>query len=107
VEACLRDAELKRELARTNLPKGHSSAPPRDIASFRQNPTYAGDGTRVDLAYAIYALSHGSTPDQVEVALRSRSLAHKGSEKRQTEYVERTIKKALAIAGNERPGLVR
>jgi hypothetical protein len=107
VEACLRDAALKREQARANSPKGRTSAPIRDIESFRQNPTYAGDGTRIDLAYVIYALSHGSALDQVEAALRSRSLAHKGSEKRQTEYVERTIKKAFAIAGNERPGLVR
>ena len=107
VEARFRDAALKREQARANLPKGHAPAPIRDIESFRQNPTYAGDGTRIDLAYAIYALSRGSDSVQVEAALRSRSLAHKGSEKRQTEYIERTIKKALAIAGNERPSLIR
>ena len=107
VEARLREAALKREQARSNLPRAYSSAPLRDIESFRQNPSYAGDGTRVDLAYAIYALSHGSAPDQVEAALRTRSLPHKGSEKRQTQYLERTIKKALAIAGNERPSLVR
>ena len=29
-------------------------------------------------------------------AIRSRDLSHKGNERRQNEYVERTIKKALA-----------
>jgi hypothetical protein len=59
---------------------------------------YAGDGTRIDLAYAIYAISHGASERQVEAAIRSRDLSHKGGDKRQAEYVERTVKKALARA---------
>ena len=62
-----------------------------------QNPRYAGDATRVDLAFAIYALSHGSSGDQVAAVLRSRDLSHKGDEKRQNQYVDRTIKKALNV----------
>ena len=68
----------------------------KDIDSFRANPQYAGDGTRVDLAFAIYAISHGAPVAQVEASIRSRDLSHKGNEKRQLEYVERTIRKATA-----------
>jgi len=72
---------------------------PQDLKSidvFRADERYGGDGTRVDLAYAVYALSHGASAAEVEVAIRSRDLSHKGNERRQNDYVERTIKKALA-----------
>ena len=71
----------------------------RNIEHFRSNPAYGGDKTRSDLAYAIYALSHGIGEMDVAQALRSRDLTHKGNEKRQVEYVDRTIKKAMATAG--------
>jgi hypothetical protein len=74
----------------------------KSIDVFRADDRYGGDGTRVDLAYAVYALSRGITAAEVEAAIRSRDLSHKGSERRQTEYVERTIKKALATIGRER-----
>ena len=72
---------------------------PQDVKSidvFRGDSRYGGDGTRVDLAYAVYALSHGASTADVEAAIRSRDLSHKGNERRQNEYVDRTIKKALA-----------
>ncbi len=72
---------------------------PQDLKSidvFRTDGRYGGDGTRVDLAYAVYALSHGASAADVEIAIRSRDLSHKGNERRQNDYVERTIKKALA-----------
>lgn len=69
----------------------------KSIDEFRSDPRYGGDGTRIDLAFAIYALSHGATTDQVESAIRTRDLSHKGTDKRQADYVERTIKKALAV----------
>jgi hypothetical protein len=68
----------------------------KSIDVFRADGRYGGDGTRVDLAYAIYSLSHGAGPAEVQVAIRSRDLSHKGNDRRQNEYVERTIKKALA-----------
>jgi hypothetical protein len=83
--------------ARHNL--GWGPAPQRTIEYFRMNSLYGGDGTRIDLAYAIYALSHGVSDEQVKAAIRSRDLSHKGNEKRQNEYVERTVSKALAIVG--------
>jgi len=67
----------------------------KGIEDFRANPRYGGDATRVDLAFAIYALSHGADAEQVAAALRSRDLSHKGDEKRQMQYVDRTVGKAL------------
>ncbi len=67
----------------------------KDINAFRTDPRYGGDGTRIDLAYAIYALARGSAVSEVQTTIRSRDLSHKGNERRQNEYVERTIKKAL------------
>jgi hypothetical protein len=68
----------------------------KSIDAFRADSRYGGDGTRIDLAYALYALSHGAHASEVQAAIRSRDLSHKGNERRQNEYVERTIKKALA-----------
>jgi hypothetical protein len=87
----------ERERRRTTGPRDGASGALRGIDSFRANPTYAGDGTRIDLAYAIYALAHGVPDVQIDAAIRSRDLSHKGNEKRQGEYVERTIRKAAAL----------
>lgn len=35
--------------------------------------------------------------DAIAAAIRSRDLSHKGNEKRQAEYVDRTVKKAAAM----------
>ena len=74
----------------------------KSIDAFRADPRYRGDGTRIDLAYAVYAIAHGRTEAEVEAAIRSRDLSHKGSERRQHDYVERTIKKALAATDRSR-----
>ena len=66
----------------------------RSVDDFRSNPRYGGDATREDLAYAIYALAHGADTSQVSAALKGRDLSHKGDEKRQKQYVERTLAKA-------------
>jgi hypothetical protein len=68
----------------------------KTIDGFRAGARYGGDGTRIDLAYAVYAFSHGASAAEVAAVIRSRDLSHKGNERRQNEYVERTIKKALA-----------
>jgi hypothetical protein len=68
----------------------------KSVETFRANARYGGDGTRIDLAYAVYAFSHGATAAEVEAAIRSRDLSHKGNERRQHDYVERTMRKALA-----------
>ena len=69
----------------------------KTIDQFRANPIYAGDATRGDLAYAIYALSLGASVEQVEATIAARDLSHKGGEKRQADYLARTIKKALTL----------
>jgi hypothetical protein len=97
------DAELNRAREKRNaqvrnhtrVGPGHSTSL-KTIEEFRADSRYAGDGTRIDIAYAIYAIAHGASSDQVGAAIRSRDLTHKGSEKRQEDYVERTIRKALS-----------
>lgn len=99
--------ELERRTAEREhwKPKHPAHANPQDLKSidaFRADSRYGGDGTRVDLAYAVYALSHGISTAEVDSAVRSRNLSHKGSERRQDDYVARTIKKALATTGRDR-----
>lgn len=91
----------RRQAEREHVRRSHlaNAIRPQDLKSidvFRTDGRYAGDGTRVDLAFAVYALSHGATAEQVETAIRSRDLSHKGNERRQDDYVTRTIKKAQA-----------
>jgi hypothetical protein len=106
--ASLKEALEKREAERQALrnrmvaPRSRECTRLKPIDAFRSNPKYAGDGTRIDLAYAIYAFSHGATETEVRAAIRSRDLAHKGSEKRQDEYVDRTVSKAAAMTDAER-----
>lgn len=78
----------------------------KSIDEFRGDPKYQADGTRIDLAFAIYAVSHGVARDEVEATLRTRDLTHKGTEKRQSEYIERTIRKALEVT-ERRPARAR
>jgi hypothetical protein len=66
----------------------------KGIEEFRTKPIYGGDHTRVDLAYAVYALAHGVPENEARHTLASRDLTHKGDTKRQQEYIDRTIKKA-------------
>jgi hypothetical protein len=97
VEDELRKATEQRDRQKSAPREYRAGALTKSIDSFRSNPIYGGDGTRIDLAYSIYALSHGCSTAEVEAALRSRSLDHKGTEKRQSEYVERTIQKATKL----------
>jgi len=85
--------QLRKQIARMApmLPKDLKT-----IDGFRADARYGGDGTRIDFAYAVYAFSHGASPTEVAAVIRSRDRSHKGSDRRQSDYVERTIKKALA-----------
>jgi len=100
VEADLTRAREKRDAQarqHARVASGHTTSL-KTIEEFRADSRYTGDGTRIDIAYAIYAIAHGVSIDQVGTAIRSRDLTHKGSEKRQEDYVERTIRKALSAA---------
>ena len=67
----------------------------KTIDDFRGEAVYAGDGNRIDLAYAVYALAHGVDEAAVRHAIQTRDLSKKGSEARQEAYVDRTIAKAV------------
>ena len=96
------EAEEEEKQARARrAPTSVEPRPLKPIAVFRNDSRYGGDGTRIDLAYAIYAFSHGLDESAVSAALRSRDLSHKGPERRQDEYIERTIQKAIGTVRGE------
>ncbi len=70
----------------------------KSIDDFRNNPMYSGDGNRIDLAFAVYAASHGLAESDIRAAIGNRDLSHKGNPRRQEEYVERTLQKAIETA---------
>lgn len=94
--------ERDRATAEERRRRSYSSAQPttqlKTIDDFRNNPTYSGDGNRIDLAFAVYAVSHGMNEADIRAAIAGRDLSHKGNERRQEEYVTRTIQKAFETA---------
>ena len=92
----LRNSRVARKTRRPcrSFAETESRRNSKSIDSFRTNPVYGGDNTRADLAYAVYAFAHGASEDDVRSALHSRDFRHKGPEKRQIDYVNRTVKKA-------------
>ena len=75
----------------------------KTIEDFRRRSTYCGDHTRSDLAYAIYALAHGVPENVLRQQLASRDLNHKGNQKRQQEYLNRTVLKARTRLSESHP----
>jgi hypothetical protein len=107
VRQALEDRKKERQQLRDGSGAGRPGErlPLKSIDAFRNDPKYGGDGTRIDLAYSIYAVSNGATEVEVSNAIRSRDLSHKGDEKRRNDYVDRTIRKALGtvqVAGHGR-----
>ncbi len=96
IKQALEEQVRQRERLRARATVHTRDVPEKSIDAFRNDPRYSGDGNRIDLAYAIYALSHGVSESEVIAAIRSRDLSKKGNQKRQDDYVDRTIKKALA-----------
>jgi hypothetical protein len=94
-------AERARISEAARSPRPVSTGPLKGIDEFRADTRYGGDGTRVDLAYAVYALSHGAAETEVIAALHSRDLSHKGGQKRQDDYLRRTIQKAATVVRGE------
>jgi hypothetical protein len=91
-----RQLELARRASERTSQSRAYSEPVKPIDDFRRNPVYGGDGHRIDLAYAVYALAHGIPEDEVRAAISGRDLSKKGGPRRQAEYIDRTIQKALA-----------
>ena len=50
------------------------------IDDFRSKPAYGGNGDRIDLAYKVYALTHGISEADIRSAIASRDLSKKGPE---------------------------
>lgn len=92
--AALEAQKAAREEWQKLPPKSRHTKSQLTIEDFRHSDKYKGDGHRIDLAYAAYALGHGIPAVEVMQQLRSRDLSHKGNERRQLDYVERTIAKA-------------
>jgi hypothetical protein len=94
--AFLRDLRERLQQNKANpqsTTKGLSNGPAKTIQDFRADPAYSGDGNRIDLAFAVYALAHGADEDYVRAAIQTRDLSKKGSAARQLAYLNRTIKK--------------
>lgn len=87
--------EQRKRLRQRAAADPHEFVWRKSIDVFRCDPRYSGDGNRIDLAYAIYAFSHEASEAEVTAAIRSRDLSHKGNQKRQDDYVDRTIRKAI------------
>jgi len=100
-ELQLADEKQRRADIRHTVVSDRPSRALKSIEQFRANPIYAGDATRIDLAYAIYALSHGASVEQIEETIRTRDLSHKGGERRQADYLARTITKAINLVQRE------
>jgi hypothetical protein len=99
-EVARREAERRRHYAfRSGAPERQAAS--KSIADFRLDSRYASDGNRIDLAYAVYALSHGVPEEQVRAAIGSRDLSHKGNEARQADYIDRTVRKAIRMIRGE------
>lgn len=90
-----------REILNSNSPHVQRTTAPMPsqglltIDDFRSNPTYGGDGNRIDLAYSVYALAHGVSEMAVADEINSRDLSKKGPPTRQRDYTNRTIAKAM------------
>jgi hypothetical protein len=67
----------------------------RSLKDFHDDPRYAGDLHRADLAWANHAAAAGWSATQIENQLmRERDLSKKGHDGRQREYAKRTAEKA-------------
>ena len=98
----VKESDAARRLAFSSKGTPVRQSQLKNIEDFRQNRQYAGDGSRIDLAYAVYALSHGVPENDVRQVIASRDLSKKGNSLRQRQYIDRTVAKAFAGAGLSR-----
>jgi len=85
IELAQRNERYQRQESAAGRSGGHL----KTIEDFRQDIRYAGDGNRVDFAYAMYARAKGVDRAEVATALETRDLSHKAK-----NYVEYTIRRA-------------
>lgn len=94
----LEQIKNKQELYRTSNTFDQPQTLGKSWADFYDDPRYDRDLNRVDISYAIYAISRGVTHDEVAAVLSQRDLTHKGGVSRQRDYINRTINKAHSLA---------
>ena len=70
------------------------NGPLKSILDFREDPRYRGASSRSDMAYAIYAIDHGKTPNGVADEIENAAIEWRGSAGRRRDYVNRIIRKA-------------
>jgi len=71
----------------------------RPLTRFHDDPRYAGDMHRADMAWAVHAASRGLSEDQIRnEILNGRDLSKKGRIQRQIDYAQRTAIKAVISA---------
>jgi hypothetical protein len=102
--------QWKRELERREAYRvraADTARPYKTIEQFRNNPAYAGDMHRADLAYAVRATYDGVSRAEIARAIGTRDLAHKGTPLRQEGYIERTLEKAAEIVRGKGRGISR
>lgn len=72
------------------------------ISDFRNRPELGGDGNRIDMAYANWALDHGVPEHEVRSEIGSRDLSKKGGQRGQKAYLDRTVKAAYKYIARHR-----
>jgi hypothetical protein len=90
----VRAEDAAKRSAYQNMPRSSESSRLKTIHDFRNDMRYGGDNHRVDLAFCAYSLARNVPIAEIEAALHSRDLSHKGSVQRQNDYITRTIEKA-------------
>jgi hypothetical protein len=99
-------ARLASEAVSANRANGNRAgqgalAPPplRSLEEFHRDPRYASDLHRADLAWACHAAGLGLLASEIRATImEGRDLSKKGDARRQREYAERTVSKALRQA---------
>ena len=103
VKKMFEEKKKRQMLSNHGVRVGSTDSSLKSIEDFRRRSVYCGDHTRSDLAYAIYALAHGVPESIVRDQLASRDLNHKGNQKRQQEYLDRTVLKARSRLSESHP----
>ncbi len=94
IEAAQQRAALESVRRMQALCRTTGSRPLKSISDFHGDPRYSGDLSRADLAYAVYAIGRGVSPQEVRDVLAVRDLTKKGHPARIEDYLRRTVEKA-------------
>ena len=93
-----RKQEIEQAMKHAHL--ANQTRQPLTIESFYQRgQKWGNDPTRIDLAWAIHAIGCGMEDSRVAEMIGTRNLSHKGDRRRQSDYVNRTIRVAHRRVG--------